>query len=114
MLTCSPAAFEEFLDDFKMSPQEKLTYDLGNVTIDDDDLSDEYDFIDEDESAQARRANEKARKKAPRHKYKDLLQEVADRKISEVVVDLDDIAQVWPPRLGSSECLRRRLTKPPV
>ncbi|KAH8884429.1 MCM2/3/5 family protein [Thozetella sp. PMI_491] len=86
-------AFEEFLDDFKMSPQEKLTYDLGNVTIDDDDLSDEYDFMDEDDTAAQRRAQEKARKKSPRYKYKDMLQEVADRKVNEVVIDLDDIAQ---------------------
>ena len=86
-----------------------MTFDLGNVTIDDDDLSDEYDFMDEDDQAEQRRAQEKARKRGPRHKYKEMLQEIADRKINEVVIDLDDIVQVrltlesfwsgvhWPP-----------------
>ncbi len=81
-------AFEDFIDDFKMSPQEMMTYNLGNVTIDDDDLSDEYDFMDEDEQAEQRRAQDKVRKRAPRHKYKDMLQDIADRKINEVVIDL--------------------------
>ena len=91
-----------------------MTFDLGNVTIDDDDLSDEYDFMDDDDQAEQRRAQEKARKRGPRHKYKEMLQEIADRKVNEVVVDLDDIAQVrlpfrpfsgahWsPPPAGSS------------
>ena len=83
-----------------MSPQEKLTYDLENVTIDDGDLSDDYDFMDEDEGAAARRAQEKLRKKVPRHKYKDIMQQVADRKLNEIVIDLDDVAVVRLIRLS--------------
>ncbi|KAK0731800.1 MCM2/3/5 family-domain-containing protein [Lasiosphaeris hirsuta] len=84
-------AFESFINDFKTSPEETITTALGDINIDEDDLSDEYDFMDEDDEAQARRQQEKARKRAPRHKYKDLLQELADRKIDEVVIDLDDL-----------------------
>ncbi len=98
-----------------------MTFDLGNVTIDDDDLSDEYDFMDDDDQAEQRRAQEKARKRGPRHKYKEMLQEIADRKVNEVVVDLDDIAQVrlpfrpfsgahWSPA-GSSYAARSSLSE---
>ncbi|KAH6650281.1 MCM2/3/5 family-domain-containing protein [Chaetomium tenue] len=85
-------AFEHFLSDFKTSPQETITHALGNITIDEDDLSDEYDFMDEDDNAQQQRRREKPQKQVPRHKYKDMLQDLADRNISEVVVDLDDLA----------------------
>lgn len=51
--------------------------------------------MDEDDEAAQRRQQEKARQKGPRHKYRDLLQELADRKVDEVVIDLDDLASVW-------------------
>ncbi|KAK3300829.1 DNA replication licensing factor MCM7 [Chaetomium fimeti] len=86
------SAFENFLSDFKTSPQETITHALGNITIDEDDLSDEYDFMDEDDNAQQQRRREKTQKQPPRHKYRDMLQNLADRKVSEVVVDLDDLA----------------------
>ena len=80
------------MSDFKTSPQETITHALGNITIDEDDLSDEYDFMDEDDNAQQRRRREKPQKEVPRHKYRDMLQDLADRNLSEVVVDLDDLA----------------------
>ncbi|KAH6847493.1 MCM2/3/5 family-domain-containing protein [Chaetomium sp. MPI-CAGE-AT-0009] len=86
------SAFENFLSDFKTSPQETITHALGNITIDEDDLSDDYDFMDEDDNAQQQRRREKPQKQGPRHKYRDMLQNLADRKISEVVVDLDDLS----------------------
>ncbi|KAL2200062.1 MCM2/3/5 family-domain-containing protein [Corynascus similis CBS 632.67] len=85
-------AFENFLSDFKTSPQETITYALGNINIDEDDLSDEYDFMDEDDNAQQERRRQRAQKQPPRHKYRDMLQQLADRKISEVVIDLDDLS----------------------
>ncbi|KAK4165773.1 DNA replication licensing factor mcm7 [Cladorrhinum sp. PSN259] len=89
------AAIESFLTDFKTSPQETITHALGNINIDEDDISDEYDFMDEDDDGeqQRRRAQDKAQKRAPRHKYKDMLQELADRKTNEAVIELDDIYQ---------------------
>ncbi|KAK4217046.1 DNA replication licensing factor mcm7 [Rhypophila decipiens] len=77
-------AFEEFLTDFKTSPEQAIVDGLGDIDIGEDD---EYDFMDED-GGDARRQRRK-----PTHKYKDLLRELADRKISEIVIDLDDLAQ---------------------
>jgi len=87
------AAFKNFLTDFKSSPQETITHALGSITIDEDDLSDDYDFMDEDDNAQQQqqRRQKKTQPQPPRHKYKDLLQQLADRKLSELVVDLDDL-----------------------
>ncbi|KAL2176010.1 DNA replication licensing factor MCM7 [Thermothelomyces heterothallicus CBS 202.75] len=85
------AAFESFLSDFKTSPQETITHALGNINIDEDDLSDEYDFMDEDGDAQQERRRRRAEKQQPRHKYREMLQQLADRKISQVVIDLDDL-----------------------
>ena len=90
-----PAAFEAFLKDFKTTPEEALTHAIGNVTIGEDDLSDDdYDFMDEDEEARARRQQEKAAKRGPQPKYQIMLQELADRNIDEVMIDLDDLASV--------------------
>jgi DNA replication licensing factor MCM7 len=67
---------------------------LSNIDIDDDDLSDEYDFMDDDDDAQTRRQREKARSRLPQYKYKDILQKLADRQANEIVIDLDDLATV--------------------
>jgi DNA replication licensing factor MCM7 len=61
-------------------------------------LSDEYDFLDEDDEAQERRRQERRerakRRKGPHQKYKEMLQDLANRKIAEIQVDLDDLATV--------------------
>lgn len=94
-------AFEDFLNNFKTTPEQSITHDLGNITIDEDELSDEYDFLDEDEDAQNRRRQERReraqRRKGPHHKYKEILQDLSDRKIQEVTIDLDDLANVCLP-----------------
>ncbi|KAK3335737.1 MCM2/3/5 family-domain-containing protein [Cercophora scortea] len=84
-------ALESFLQDFKTSPEQTITLALGNINIDEDDLSDEYDFMDEDDETQQQRLQEKARRRVPQHKYKDILQQLADRKTNEIVIDLDDL-----------------------
>lgn len=64
-------------------------------------MSDEYDFLDEDENAQDRRRQERRdraqRRKGPHHKYREIMQDLADRKVQEVTVDLDDVATVRVP-----------------
>ncbi|CAK7223986.1 DNA replication licensing factor MCM7 [Sporothrix curviconia] len=84
-------AFKEFLNTYKTSPEHTITHALGNINIDDDDLSDEYEFVDETDEAAERRAQEKAARRKPQHKYRDMLQKLADRKIDEVTIDLDDL-----------------------
>ena len=73
---------------------DQLTSALNNISIDDDDISDEYDFMDEDDGANERRAREKARSRLPQYKYKNILQDLADRKIDQILIDLDDLASV--------------------
>nr|UWK20604.1 DNA replication licensing factor [Trichoderma taxi] len=85
------SAFESFLKDFKTSPEHILTTALGNITIDEDELNDDYDFMDEDEQTRDRRQQERAKRKTPQHKYNDMLQLLADRKIDEFAIDLDDL-----------------------
>ncbi|CAK7264884.1 DNA replication licensing factor MCM7 [Sporothrix epigloea] len=84
-------AFKEFLQNYKTTPEHQITHALGNINIDDDDLSDEYDFADESNELAERRAQEKVARRQPQHKYLDMLQKLADRKIDELVIDLDDL-----------------------
>ncbi|KAI4865151.1 DNA replication licensing factor mcm7 [Hypoxylon rubiginosum] len=87
------AAFENFLENFKTSPTQSITHAIGQINIDEDDLSDEYDFMDEDDDAHERRRREKVAAKTPKHKYADIMQKLADRTADEVLIDLDDLAQ---------------------
>lgn len=50
--------------------------------------------MDEDEQTSNRRRQEKEKRRTPQHKYKDMLQQLADRTIDEVTVELDDLATV--------------------
>ncbi|KKP07534.1 minichromosome maintenance protein 7 (cell division control protein 47) [Trichoderma harzianum] len=86
------SAFESFLKDFKTSPEQTLTTALGNITIGEDDLSDEDDLMDEDDQTRQRRQEERAKRKTPQHKYNNMLQLLADRKIDEFAIDLNDLA----------------------
>ncbi|KAM0450286.1 hypothetical protein ACHAPV_003955 [Trichoderma viride] len=95
------SAFESFLKDFKTSPEHTLTTALGNITIDEDELSDDYDFMDEDEQARDHRQQERAKRKMPQHKYNDMLQQLANRKIDEFAIDLDDLA-TWEEQTDES------------
>lgn len=78
---------------YKTSPEQTITTALGNITIGEDDLSDEDDFMEGDGQAEERQ-RERAQKRAPQYKYKDMLQELADRTIDEATIDLDDLALV--------------------
>lgn len=88
------ATFKTFLQDFKASPADSITHALGGMNIEEEDLDDEYDFMDDDNEDEDRRRQERANRKKPYHKYKDLMQQLANRDIDEVLIELDDIAQV--------------------
>lgn len=93
------AAFEDFLQTFKTSPQSALANALGDMNIDEDDFSDEYDFMDDDDEEGQTRRRTKAQAKQPKLKYADLLQKVADRYEEEITIELDDLAKVqWTSR----------------
>ncbi len=64
------------------------------MNIDEDDFSDEYDFMDDDDEEGNARREARSQAKAPKLKYKDLLQKIADRYDDEITIDLDDLAKV--------------------
>ena len=68
-----------------------MTDALVHMNIDDDDLSDENDS-DED-ARQTRSARQQARE--PKAKYIDMLQSVANRQRDEIIIDLDDLSEVY-------------------
>jgi DNA replication licensing factor MCM7 len=90
----STAAFEDFLQTFKTSPKDGLSGALSDMNIDEDDFSDEYDFMDDDDEEGNARREARSQAKIPKLKYKDLLQKVADRYEEEITIDLDDLAKV--------------------
>ena len=102
------AAFEEFLKDYKTSPEQTITTALGNITIDEDDLSDEYDFMDDDEEGAAdRRRQEKELRRTPQLKYRQIIQKLADRTVDEITIDFDDLTTVrGNPHTSSARRLR--------
>ncbi|KAE9578848.1 DNA replication licensing factor mcm7 [Colletotrichum fructicola] len=81
-------ALESFLKDFKASPEQTIAHALGNITIDEDDFSDDDELMEDDGARQTHRRD----KTPPAHKYQAMMQKLADRQIDEVLVDLDDIA----------------------
>ena len=52
---------------------------------------------DDDEQAGQRRQQEKERRKTPQLKYKLQLQQLADRTVDEIIIDLDDLSTVRTP-----------------
>jgi len=64
------------------------------MNIEEDDFSDDYDFMDDDEEDVRRRTRSQG--KEPKLKYKELLQRVADRYDDEITIELDDLAKVIP------------------
>ncbi|KAJ2973751.1 hypothetical protein NQ176_g6428 [Zarea fungicola] len=95
------SALEVFLQDFKTSPEHTITTAMGDVTIDEDDLSDEYDFMDEEDDTGDRRRRDKEQRRTPNHKYKEMMQKLADRIIDEIVLDLEDLA-TWERETGEN------------
>jgi len=78
------------LQNFKSSSTETEDA-LENLRLDGDGTSEEYDFMDDaDDNANARRRGRAPRSKA---KYMNMLQDVANRAKSQILVDLDDLQE---------------------
>ena len=91
----SSAAFEDFLSNYKSTVSE-LDLAVQDLNIDGDGTSDEYDFMDDVTAGgkEARQQQSDGQYGAPRRKYMDLLQKVADRELDEVTIELDDLDNV--------------------
>ena len=66
---------------------------LEHLHLEEDGLSDEYDFMEDVEDGKAAR-QKPGQYPDPKRKYMDMMQQVADRKLSEVTIDLDDLENV--------------------
>jgi len=90
---------EDFLRGFKASAsatEESAASALEDLHIDEDGLSDGYDFMDDaaDENGFTRSTYRGARDINPKLKYMEILQKVADRQTSEICIELDDLDAV--------------------
>lgn len=93
------AAFEDFLRSYKSSAAETEDA-LEDLRLDGDGTSDEYDMMDDVEGAGTRSRRRNAQKS--KTKYMNMLQEVADRKSSQVLIELDDL-QSWEASLDGDD-----------
>ena len=66
------------------------------LNIDEDDLSDEYVMVDDEGNGKGP-ASKPGQHSDPKKKYMHILQQVADREISEVTIELDDLQNVCFP-----------------
>ncbi|KAI9890009.1 MAG: Mcm2-7 hexameric complex component [Vezdaea aestivalis] len=82
-------AFEDFLKSYKSS-EVTATNALQNLNLDDDQLSDEYDFMDDTDDATGEKSRSR-RAQDPKNKYMVILQNIADRYESEIKIELDDL-----------------------
>lgn len=86
-------AFKDFLQHFKTlqsTSEAAATEAMEDLNIDGDRTSDEYDFMDDvdDEGAGTRGAS---RRREPKLKYMQILQDIANREASNIVIELDDL-----------------------
>lgn len=105
MLTVCTDAFEDFLTSFKSSAsasEASATNAFQELNIDEDGLSDEYDFMDDVVDDNKRQSNRTtAKDRHLKKKYMEMLQRVADRHTSEVTIELDDLDAVGSLQLQS-------------
>ncbi|KAJ5725599.1 DNA replication licensing factor MCM7 [Penicillium malachiteum] len=86
-------AFKDFLKHFKTlqsTSEAAATEALEDLNIDGNRTSDEYDFMDdvEDEGATTRGAR---RRREPKLKYMQILQDIANRDVAHILIELDDV-----------------------
>ncbi|KAL8990974.1 MAG: hypothetical protein Q9177_000494 [Variospora cf. flavescens] len=100
------AAFEDFLTGYKSTTTDLdiPANALQELTIDGDNTSDEYDFMD-DITAAKEKQRPVQQTKGPSKKYMDQLQEVVDRKRDEVLIELDDLEN-YEKSLGDDKGLK--------
>ena len=106
LVICYSAAFEDFLTSFKSSETSAASA-LENLNIDEDGLSEEYDFLEDADELNGAAApnNSRRHQQDPKQKYMEILQSVADRHTSEVCVELDDL-ELYEKSLGDEADLK--------
>lgn len=86
-------AFRDFLENFKSSEstsEESAADAIDGLRLDGDGTSDEYDFMDDAENGD-RAQSRKDERTRDKRKYMSLLQDIADRVKSNILIELDDL-----------------------
>lgn len=84
-------AFEDFLRNFKSASSADTADALGSLNLNGNDTQSDYDFMDDaEEDAQATTNGQPKSKQ----KYMNLLQDIADRQITNLFIELDDLELV--------------------
>ncbi|KAJ9626264.1 DNA replication licensing factor MCM7 [Taxawa tesnikishii (nom. ined.)] len=83
-------AFEDFIRNFK-SDTEEAEDALKKLNLNENGTDDEYDFMDESDDGEAARKSSRRQHSKSGRKYMDMLQSVADREISHITIELDDL-----------------------
>lgn len=90
-------AFKDFLKHFKTlqsNSEAAATEALEDLNIDGNRTSDEYDFMDDMEDDQGAQSRGTRRRREPKLKYMQILQDIANRDITNIVIELDDLETV--------------------
>lgn len=88
-----PAAFEDFLRSFKSASSTDTADALQGLNINGDGVDDEYDLMEDAHDGEQQGANG-TRQPRNKIKYMGILQDVADRKVENILIELDDLEQV--------------------
>lgn len=89
-LTAHPAAFVDFLKNYKSSSTEAADQ-LQGLTLNGDGEDEEYDMVDDSDDPAPNGAQTRSKSKL---KYMNQLQEVANRERDEIQIDLNDVEAV--------------------
>ncbi|CAG8890932.1 unnamed protein product [Penicillium egyptiacum] len=87
--------FKDFLKGFKTfqsSSEAAATEALEDLNIDDGQTSDEYDFMDDVDETNGASARGARRQREPKLKYMQILQDIANRDKSNILIELDDLS----------------------
>lgn len=87
-------AFRDFLENFKSSQtasEDAAAEAIDGLHIDGNGTSDEYDFMDDVEDGDGTRSRRENGNRPDKRKYMALLQDIADRVKSNILIELDDL-----------------------
>lgn len=90
-------AFRDFLQNFKSSQsksEEAAANAIDDPNLDADRTSDEYDFMDDVAEGDGSASRRIGGSRPTKRKYMSILQEVADRERSTILIELDDLEEV--------------------
>lgn len=92
--------FKDFLQHFKTlqsSSEAAATEAMEDLNIDGNRTSDEYDFMDDVDDGEGAQTRGARRRREPKLKYMQILQDVSNRDSANIVIELDDLDVVSLP-----------------